>query len=104
MLEVRNVYTPQGLNTAINCKKRKIAELTQAIYDAAHRKQSEHPSYARFSEKEFLGYKIKTSETLKRCGRKQRRNCMIWSTILIKDGAGEFPITKSSAPEVTGQA
>ncbi len=66
MLEVRNTYTPQGLLVAINCKRKKIAELTKAIHDTARRKQTDHPSYARFSEKEFLDYKIKNIRDFKR--------------------------------------
>ena len=65
MLEVRNGYTPQGLQVAINCKKKRITELTRAIHDTANRKQTDHPSYSRFTESEFLAYKIKNIREFK---------------------------------------
>lgn len=58
MLEVRTTYTPQGLQTVIYSKKKKIEEITKQIKETAHRKQSDHISYARFTEQEFLQYKI----------------------------------------------
>ena len=73
MLEVRNTYTPQGLFTAIQSKQKKIAELSKAILETAHRKQSDHPSYARFTEEEFLQYKIKNIREFQKMRREKRR-------------------------------
>ena len=73
MLEVRNTYTPQGLQIMIQAKKKKIAELTKVIVETAHRKQSDHPSYAQFTEKEFLQYKIKNIREFRKMRSEQEK-------------------------------
>ena len=58
MLQTTEKYTPAGVAQMINGYKKQLNELHDKRVAAAHRKQSEHPSYMKMTEKEFKQYII----------------------------------------------
>jgi transcription initiation factor IIE alpha subunit len=58
MLQTTERYTPAGVAQMINGYKKQLNELHDKRVAAAHRKQSEHPSYMKMTEKEFKQYII----------------------------------------------
>ena len=58
MLQITERYTPAGVAQMINGYKKQLNELHDKRVAAARRKQNEHPSYMKMTEKEFKLYII----------------------------------------------